>query len=244
MADEYEFHPIANLFPMMDDEALAELAADIKAKGLKEQIKLWRNQIIDGRNRFRACKLAKVKPIFKDMKFADENAALDYVVSRNLKRRHMSVPQRSITAAKIANMRQGERTDLVSPSVARPKVPMAQAAKMLDVSVASVGRAKTVIDLAPELLDQVRAGKMSLREAADVARHGPPEPDGVEMAARAKANAEVSIDRSAKFTAKVERDREALRAAKVAFDALSIEYRLKHRAMVNVWFEERETARK
>ena len=48
MADEYDFHPIANLFPLMDDEALAELAADIKAHGLKEQIKLWRNQIIDG----------------------------------------------------------------------------------------------------------------------------------------------------------------------------------------------------
>ena len=207
MADEYQFHPIANLFPMMDDEALAELAADIKAKGLKEQIKLWRGQIIDGRNRYRACKLAKVKPIYKEMKFPDEEAALDYVVSRNLKRRHMSLPQRSITAAKIANMRQGARTELVSPSVPVPKVSQARAAEMLDVSVASVGNAKAVIDLAPELLDQVRAGKMSLREAAGIARHGPQpaEPDGVEMAARAKANAEASIARSAKFTARTER---------------------------------------
>ena len=54
MADEYAFHPIANLFPMLDDEALAELAADIKAHGLKEQIKLWRGQIIDGGNRYRS----------------------------------------------------------------------------------------------------------------------------------------------------------------------------------------------
>ena len=109
------------------------------------------------------------------MKFADENAALDYVVSRNLKRRHLFFQQRVEVAAKIATMRQGERTELVSPPVLGPKVSQAQAAKMLDVSVASVGRAKTVIDLAPELLDAVRAGKINLRAAADMARH-PDEP--------------------------------------------------------------------
>ena len=245
MADEYGFHPIANLFPMMDDEGLAELAADIKAKGLKEQVKLWRGQIIDGRNRYRACKIAKVEPIFKEMKFADDEAALDYVVSRNLKRRHMSAPQRSITAVKIANMRRGRPgkiglgTDLKS---------QAQAADMLDVSVASVGRAKVVVELAPELLEQVRAGKMGLREAADIARHGAqpkPEPEplsGIEMAARASANAAASKERSAKFIVRVEHDREALRAAEIAFNALSTEYRLKHRTMVNEWFERRDEA--
>jgi hypothetical protein len=111
------------------------------------------------------------------------------VVSKNLKRRHLFFQQRVEIAAKIADMRQGERTDLVSPSVPGPKVSQAKAAEMLDVSVASVGRAKTVIDLAPELLDAVRAGKIGLRAAADIARH----PD--EQAESASENPEAQLAR-------------------------------------------------
>ncbi len=44
MADdepEFAFHRLADIFPMMDEAALAELAADIKTHGLRESIKLW-----------------------------------------------------------------------------------------------------------------------------------------------------------------------------------------------------------
>ena len=197
---ELAFHRFADLFPLLDDKALAELAADIKDQSQREPIFVWQGQIIDGRNRYRACKLAKVEPVIKRIEFpGGEAEALAYVVSRNLKRRHLFFQQRVEIAAKIANMRQGARTELVSPSVPGAKVSQAQAAEMLDVSVASVKRAKAVIDLAPELLEQVRTRKLSLRQAADIARHGPPEtpepepePDGVTAAKDAKAKAEAS----------------------------------------------------
>jgi len=41
-----EFHGIANWFPMMDDAALGELAADIKANGLIEPITLFDGKIL------------------------------------------------------------------------------------------------------------------------------------------------------------------------------------------------------
>jgi ParB-like chromosome segregation protein Spo0J len=92
---EYEFHSFADLFPMLDEKALAELAADIKAESQREPIFLWQGKIIDGRNRYRACKIAGVEPIIKRIEFpGGEAEALGFVASRNLKRRHMNVPQR------------------------------------------------------------------------------------------------------------------------------------------------------
>jgi hypothetical protein len=64
---------------------LAELAADIKANGLREPVGLWDGAIIDGRNRYKACKIAGVEPVFKGLDFpGGEAGALAYVVSRNL----------------------------------------------------------------------------------------------------------------------------------------------------------------
>ena len=101
-AQEFLFHPFADIFPMMDEAALAELAADIKAESQREPIHLWQDQIIDGRNRYAACKLAGVEPIFKKIEFPGGDAeALAYVVSRNLKRRHLNAQQRADTIRKM-----------------------------------------------------------------------------------------------------------------------------------------------
>src|SRR5690606_33589017 len=50
-------HPAATIFPMMDDERLRELAEDIKQNGQREPIVYWKDQLLDGRNRLKACEL-------------------------------------------------------------------------------------------------------------------------------------------------------------------------------------------
>jgi len=88
---DHTLHPLADILPMMDEAALAELAADIKAQSEREPIYLWQDQIIDGGNRFEACKIAGVEPVFKRIEFpGGEKEALAFVVSRNLKRRHLN----------------------------------------------------------------------------------------------------------------------------------------------------------
>jgi ParB-like chromosome segregation protein Spo0J len=52
------FHPLANLFPMMSDAELDLLADDIVAHGQAETIKLHRGMVLDGRNRYTACRAA------------------------------------------------------------------------------------------------------------------------------------------------------------------------------------------
>jgi ParB-like chromosome segregation protein Spo0J len=59
---EMEFHPLANLFPPLEEKELDELTADIRANGLRENIVLHEGKILDGRNRYYACLRAGVEP--------------------------------------------------------------------------------------------------------------------------------------------------------------------------------------
>ncbi len=51
-------HPSAAVFPMLPPDELAELAESIKENGLQNPIVMQRGVLIDGRNRYAACKLA------------------------------------------------------------------------------------------------------------------------------------------------------------------------------------------
>lgn len=57
MTDTIEFHPIANIFPMLPDRELQELAVDIRKHGLLTPILLFEDKVLDGRNRARACEM-------------------------------------------------------------------------------------------------------------------------------------------------------------------------------------------
>ena len=53
---EYEFHPIANIFPMMEGKEFEHFKADIRTRKLQEPITVYENKVLDGRNRYKACK--------------------------------------------------------------------------------------------------------------------------------------------------------------------------------------------
>jgi N6-adenosine-specific RNA methylase IME4 len=93
-------HPAAELFPMLDDARLAELAADIRENGLREPIQMLDGRIIDGRNRYRACQMAGVTPQFRQMPIDVNPWAL--VWSLNGQRRDLNNDQRYILWAECA----------------------------------------------------------------------------------------------------------------------------------------------
>src|SRR5262245_35088990 len=95
-----EFHPLANLFPLMMGNEFAELVADIKANGLREKITLYEGKILDGRNRYRACRETDVKVETDDFE-GDETSARAFVISKNFHRRHLTAEQKREVIAKL-----------------------------------------------------------------------------------------------------------------------------------------------
>jgi hypothetical protein len=159
-------HPLADLFPTLDDSDLAALTADIAAQGLREPIWLYDGRILDGRNRYRACQALGLACPTRE--YVGENP-LSLVLSMNLHRRHLTESQRAMVAAKLANMRQGARTD-VRPRVNLPEVSNAQAAETLNISESLVKHAKKVqAEAQPEVIKAVEGGHMAVSAAAKLA---------------------------------------------------------------------------
>lgn len=85
---EYEFHPLANEYEMMTDEELSFIVNRMKAKGFnkKKPITLFEGKILDGRNRYKAAKLAGVEPVFEEL--PSDGDPQDFVFEENDDRRH------------------------------------------------------------------------------------------------------------------------------------------------------------
>lgn len=161
---QLEFHPLANIFPIIEGDEFNGLVEDIRAHGVREPIWLYDGQIIDGRNRYRASDIAGVDCPLREYMGDDP---VSFVVSLNLKRRHLTESQRAMVAAKLATLGQGARTDL-SPI---GEMSQQRAADALNVGKRSVERAREVLNEgATELVDAVERGAVSVSAAADIAQ--------------------------------------------------------------------------
>lgn len=157
-----KYHPLADVFPLIEGAEFDALVADVAKQGLLEAIVTLDGDILDGRNRYRACVAAGVEPHFEVFEGADPVA---FVVSKNVARRHLDESQRAIAAAKIAVLQRGDNQHA---SIEAPS--QAKAATLLNVSRSGVQRAREVLtDGAPELVRAVEAGRVSVSAAADVA---------------------------------------------------------------------------
>jgi hypothetical protein len=102
-------HPEAARFPMLSDDALASMADDIAANGLRHPVVLdTAGRVIDGRNRLAACELAGVEPAFVTEELSDDEAIADYVLSVNVENRSLTNGQKAMYRADNL-ARQGKR---------------------------------------------------------------------------------------------------------------------------------------
>jgi len=96
-----EHHPIANIWPMMGEEQYQELKSDIEQNGCINKIWLYEGKILDGRNRYKACQELNQHFSFLEYK-GDE--PIQFAISLNMKRRHLTSAQKAALAVKIEPM--------------------------------------------------------------------------------------------------------------------------------------------
>jgi len=144
-------HPAADVFPMLPEDELEELAESIKTQGLLNSIVVQsidgKLVLVDGRNRREACRRAGVEPTYT---LLDGQDATAYVLSSNINRRHMTKGQRAMATAMIyPDTHQGKRTS----------------EKISEVSSRYVNMARTVLQHTPDNAPLVLTGVMSLDAA-------------------------------------------------------------------------------
>jgi N6-adenosine-specific RNA methylase IME4 len=177
-ASPLAFHPLAEIFPLLEGRAFDDLVGDIQRYGLRQPITVRNGKILDGRNRYRACLAAGVEPLFQN--WTGPGLAVDYVWSLNGPRRHLDGPARQLAAGRYAIAREeeasrrqraalnnvGSSMQICSDEAGRSAT---LAAKRFDVSERTVSHAKKVLKQgAPELIQRVAEGEVSVSAASAV----------------------------------------------------------------------------
>jgi hypothetical protein len=182
--DKANWHQLANLFPVMTEEEIADLASDITKNGLEDPIVLFEDKVLDGRNRLLAMELANL-PLreecfvhfrnIKDPKCSWGDCAdspLAWIVSKNLHRRHLTTSQRATVAVEMETLFAEEaKKRMLAGKKPDPSTNSGQgkasekAAAAMQVSPSSVQVAKALKKEDPKAFEEVKAGKQTLNAA-------------------------------------------------------------------------------
>lgn len=184
-------HAMLQLFPEISTERFADLLADIKKKGLLQPIVTHKNQVIDGRARVRACKIAGKAPryiTFGSLGLGNVTPE-EYIWSQNFERRQLTEDQRAVVAyqwaealkkggkqRQLAALTKGTTPGVVSieKGKAQPNATRRALAEKASVSTHRIQQLESVTKHAPRLVSKVAAGIMPLREAAKIAQSKAP----------------------------------------------------------------------
>jgi len=178
-AQRYPYHPICLMFPDLPDEQMEDLVEDIRRQGLLMPIWLYQGQIVDGRHRYEACLVTGIEPRFSVWEGTDELELIGFVVGLNKVHRHMSQSQWAITyadkvlpAIEAAARKRREYTAPGKSIADKSAIDLGKAADiagaLAGVSGDYIGLAKKVTNEAPELIEVIRADRLSLPAASEI----------------------------------------------------------------------------
>jgi len=188
-----QYHPVSNLFPLMQGADFEALKQDISEHGQLEPIWLHSDgSIIDGRNRHRACIELGIDPHFRT--WAGDGSLVSFVVSLNLHRRHLTPTQWATVGVDALPLYEEEaRQRQIAAGAAgaefgvlggrgntkplgenfpqgvfvseRAPRARATAAQIVGVNPRYIQDGKRIKEQAPDVFDKMRTGEVTISEA-------------------------------------------------------------------------------
>lgn len=177
-------HEAADAFAMIEEDEFAQLKQNIEHNGLLEPVVMFQGAILDGRNRWRACRELGIEPEVVEWR---PTGPLDspegFVVAKNIMRRHISKSQRAAHAARLYGMLLSHRVEdagqtsasaIFSHLAATESEPSGNGpskslredvAETLGVSAPYLGDAYSLLRADPSRFELVERGKLSLQSA-------------------------------------------------------------------------------
>jgi hypothetical protein len=101
-----QFHPLANIFPLIEGEEFDAFVDMYKKQGLLQQIVLHQGMILEGRNRYRAGQKLGQEFSAKDFtQLPPGKNPYEFVIAANVQRRHLSTEQKRTLALRLIRER-------------------------------------------------------------------------------------------------------------------------------------------
>lgn len=183
-----------NIFPAAKAEDFNRLRDDIRENGYdqKQPVIVYEGEILDGWNRWTACSELKITPPTRQFDGSDTEAIA--LVMRTNKRRNLNSGQWATIAveaedimAAIAEQVEKERREKISETKKNPTPDKnlsdvhanstpTKAAELFNTNRTYVNQAAKIKQAAPEVFEKVKAGTMTMQDAARVVRAIPTEP--------------------------------------------------------------------
>ena len=157
-------HPAARHFSMLAGKEWDAFLADIRENGqLKPIIVDPDGEVLDGRNRLLACKVLRTDPVTETRNLVG-SAAVAFVISMNIARRHDDAGVRAMQTAKLMELAATERSENF------PVLTQAAAAEAAGVSDHTLRDAQRLLKQAPDIAAEVEKNSISLHGARHLAK--------------------------------------------------------------------------
>ncbi|MCL4413567.1 MAG: hypothetical protein M1522_02270, partial [Actinobacteria bacterium] len=224
-------HPLGALLPAMTSSEYTDLRDDVARHGQRHLVIVFQGQVLDGWHRYRVLSDLGIEPRCENFA-GDELDALHFVVSVNLRGRHLTTDQRAAIAVEIEKVearlalerkREGgrkgrpgsgsheesagqEKDEAKLPHLSRAPQARDHAAAAVGVSPRTVATAKRIANMAPDVAAAVKAGRLDLATATAAAK----------LPERVRTDLLPRIDTSTTPAARKEARREIERASRAA----------------------------
>lgn len=176
------------IFPLSDDER-RQLEDNLVAEGCRDPLVVWEEKgiLLDGHNRKEICDAHGIEYATKAVSIPDRTSAKVWIIKNQTGRRNLSESQRSMLAARLADLvpggDRGNQHTGGKPPIGGLK--QEDAGKLFNVGERSVSRAKAVLKTgSPELIQAVERDQIAVSVAADIATL--PKKDQAEVIERGK----------------------------------------------------------